>query len=94
MSLRWKREKRETGLRAVGAVPRGYVYHNGVKVYATVSASGGGWRRTLECWYWVAGWDSDVPYKNTCHTPCATPEEAKKQAANYVKRYIDKEVTR
>lgn len=42
-------------------------------------------------WYWVAGWggrEVGVVYKNTCETPCDTPEEAKAQAAKYVKQCL------
>jgi len=31
MSLRWKKEKAETGLAAVCASPRGFEYHDGEK---------------------------------------------------------------
>lgn len=85
--LRWKKEPSETGLRAVGQGPRGYRYHDGEKQYASVSPLGGGWR-PMRGWYWVAGWDSDVPHKNTCNEPVATPEEAKEQAAAYVAGFL------
>jgi hypothetical protein len=86
--LRWKREAKETGLCAVVAAPRGYLYHDGDKRYATVSSIGGGWHGSVRGWYWVAGWDSDIPYMNTCGHPCKTPEEAKKQAAEYVAKHL------
>ena len=86
--LRWKLNQKETGLRAVGAGPRGYMYHDGKKIYASVSPLGGNWREPLRGWYWVAGWDSGVPHKNTCKAPCETPEEAKKQAAEYVAKHL------
>lgn len=86
--LRWKMEERETGLRAVGAGPRGFYFHDGDKVYARVSPLGGDWRRPLAGWYWVAGWDSGVPHKNTCGSPCPTIEDAKKQAAEYVRQNL------
>lgn len=35
-------------------------------------------------WYWVAGWSSGVPNKNTCQEPCASEAEAKKAAREYV----------
>jgi len=89
VKLRWKKEKAETGLRAVGAGPRPYDYHDGTTVYAKVYAQGGGWR-PLKGWYWVAGWRSCVPYKNTCDNLCETAEEAKTQAAEYVKQHLPK----
>ena len=86
--LRWKREAAETGLRRVGAGPRGYFYYDGTVKYASVSALGGGWYGPVRGWYWVTGWNSSVPHMNTCCTPCATPEEAKKQAAAYVAEHF------
>ena len=82
--LRWKKDKPATGLASVGAGPRSSKYHDGEKTYATVSADGGGFRGPVTGWYWVAGWDSDVPYRNTCHEPADTEAEAKKQAQDYV----------
>ena len=90
MSLRWKKEKAETGLSAIGSAPRGFEYHDGENVYAIVSPSGGGWRGDVKGWYWVSGWGSDIPYKNTCNELCETPEEAKLQAQEYVKSHIGK----
>lgn len=87
MKLRWKRQKAQTGLAAVCASPRGYEYHDGEKQYANVSALMGD-RQNIFGWYWVAGWDSNVPYKNTCDQPCATPEEAKAQAVKYVQQHL------
>jgi hypothetical protein len=79
--LRWKLQPRETGLRAVGARPRGSVLHDGEKRFAVVSPTDGGW-------YWVAGWSSGIPHKNTWATPVDTVEEAKAQAMAYVKEHL------
>jgi len=87
MKMRWKREKAETGLSAVCASPRGYKYHDGEKIYATVSPLMNS-KRSCVGWYWVAGWDSNVPTKNACGSPCATPEDAKAQAVKYVKHHL------
>ncbi len=78
--LRWKLKPAPEGLKAVGAGPRGSILHDGEKRYATVSADRKGG------WYWVAGWDSDVPYNNSCNTPVASADEAKAQALAYVKQ--------
>lgn len=86
--LRWKKQPRETGLRAVGASPRGYDYHDGQTVYAVVSPKGGGYT-PLRGWYWVAGWGSGVPHQNTCDEPCADVEEAKRQAEAYVRSHTE-----
>lgn len=88
MRLTWKRKPRLTGLSAIGACPRGSKLHDGSKTYACTYPNGGGWSRVQEGWYWIAGWDSDVPYKNTCDTPCKTEEEAKKAARAYVMEYL------
>ncbi len=85
MRLRWKLNPRETGLARVGAGPRGSTLRDGSgKRYATVSALGSG----HDGWFWVAGWGSGVPHKNTCDAPCATVEEAKAQAMAYVKSHL------
>lgn len=85
MALRWKKEPRETGLRAVCARPRSSYLRdaNGAR-YASVSALA----RSGSQWYWVAGWDSGIPYKNTCNEPAASEQEAKQQAMAYVKAAI------
>lgn len=82
--LRWKLQPRETGLRAIGAGPRGSELHDGEKRFAVVSPTDG------DKWYWVAGWSSGLPHKNTWQTPVATVEEAKAQAMAYVKEQIRK----
>lgn len=84
IKLRWKKQPQATGLRSIGAGPRGSTFHDGEKKYATVSALGGGGRRPTIGWYWVAGWDSGIPLKNTCNFPVASEEEAKKEAEAYV----------
>jgi len=83
IKLRWKLKPAATGLMAVGAGPRGSILHDGEKTFAQVIAHRGG-----TSWYWVAGWDSDVPYMNTCEAPVPTAEEAKAQALAYVKCHI------
>lgn len=86
MKLRWKLNPRETGLRAIGAGPRGSRLHDGEKTYATVSALRH--RHETTGWFWVAGWDSDVPYMNTCNAPVATADDAKAAAMAYVKKHL------
>jgi hypothetical protein len=88
--LRWKLEPRETGLRAVGAGEhRTSWLTDGVKRFACVSPSGGDWRRPLEGWYFVAGWDSDIPRRNTCGEDLFLSEsEAKAAAMEYVRAAI------
>lgn len=77
--FRWKLNPEQKGLSRIDCLPRGSKLTDGEKTYATIRAlrEGG--------WYWVAGWDSDVPYKNTCDDPSATADDAKKAAMAYVK---------
>jgi hypothetical protein len=95
MTLRWKRAPRETGLRSVGAGPyrSSWLQENGVR-YACVSPSGGDWRKPLQGWYWTAGWDSDIPGISTCDQLCATEEEAKAAALQYVRNAIKTQPTK
>jgi len=77
--LRWKLNPEQKGLSRIGSLPRGSKLTDGAKTYATISAlrEGG--------WFWIAGWDSDVPYQNTCNEPSSTAQDAKKAAMTYVK---------
>lgn len=86
MRLRWKLDAPETGLRRIVARPRTSWLHDGEKRYACVSEV----RQTHQTtwWYWVAGWDSDVPHMNTCSHPVATADEAKQAAMAYVRQHI------
>lgn len=87
--LRWKRHPPETGLRAVGAAPRGWDLHDGVEVYASVYPKGGGWQSKQNGWYWVAA-ANQVPWRNTSGTPVADPDKAKAEATAYVKAALAK----
>jgi hypothetical protein len=84
MRLTWKKNKPQTGLRSIEAIPLGSKLHDGTTTYATVSAIGGGAFGTLKGWYWVAGWSSGVPHKNTHSNPNSTEVDAKKAARDYV----------
>ena len=76
--MRWKREKVETGLRSVGAGPRGSKYWDGCQVFARTAPSGGNWRGPLEGWYFYGSG------ANTCRELVETEEEAKAQAVAYI----------
>jgi len=85
--LRWKKESSETGLRRVGAGPRGSYLHDGKIKYAVVSAHAT--RITGKIgWYWVAGWGSGVPHMNTCDEQGRTEADAKDAAMAYVRKHI------
>lgn len=83
MTLRWKKDARQTGLRAVCAGPRGSALRddaNGEDL-ARVQAlgrysSGAGW-----FWYSRVG----GKYVNTCNTPVADEATAKAEAMAHVK---------
>lgn len=86
--MRWKKNPRETGLASMVSGPLGSIYHDGQKKFASVSAIGGGYRGEVRGWYFVAGWDSKLPYRNTCEEPVASEEEAKRQAEKYVADHL------
>ena len=83
--LRWKLEPKETGLRAVVAGPQSSWLTDGQKRYACVSSLG----RSAARWYWVAGWDSQVPHRNTSSDgePLSL-DEAKAAAMEYVREHL------
>lgn len=78
---RWRKEPRETGLRAVGAAPRGYELRRGDDTIMWVCPDGGNWARPLRGWYWVG------MGQNTCNDLKATAEEAKAEADAYFKAH-------
>ena len=86
--LRWKKDKKETGLRAVVYRSTGSYLHDGQTIYATCSQISQSYSDRTTGWYFVAGWDSNVPHKNTCDTPYPTEQEAKDAAMAYVKKFI------
>lgn len=84
--IRWKRQPRQTGLAGIGSAPPGWDLHDGETTYAWVSPLGGNWQRELAGWYWVVPEIGGMTaYQNTSGSPCSSPEEAKKQAMEYVK---------
>lgn len=94
MGLRWKKKLAETGLSKIGSGPRGSYYHDGSNEYSATYASGGDWRGPLRGWYWMCpvfrkNGVEVIPYRNTHDQLCETEAEAKKQAADYVKKHIN-----
>lgn len=82
--LRWKLDPRETGLNRVAAGPRGSTLRDTAKKrYAAVCFS-----RRAGGWFWVAGWESGVPHRNTSDAPVATVDEAKAAAMAYVREHL------
>ena len=90
MALRWRKNKRETGLAGVGAGPRGHTLNDGDIYYASVNAHREGLSYNYNGWYWVAS-GNNIPHKNTCNSLCETEEQAKKEAMEYVKKHKDEE---
>lgn len=81
MTLRWKKHAKETGLRAIGAGPRGSDLRDGDKELATVYASRQ--RHTVTGWYWVSRASGE--HVNTCNSPVADETTAKADAMAHVK---------
>lgn len=75
--LRWRRDPKPRGL----AGPRGHTLYdaNGTR-FATVNYS-----RNASGWYWVAGWESGIAYKNAAFEALASVEDAKAAAMEYVR---------
>ena len=90
MSMRWRREPAATGLARIGAGPRSSGLYDGNAKYAMVSAL----RRSYVTigWYWVAGWNSNVPYKNSSNEKLTDEATAKANAMAYVRQYITKSI--
>ena len=90
--LRWKKNPRETGLRAIGAGPRGSKLHDGQKQYASVYPLRNGFSAQSCGWYWVVrGQDFGGEYMNTCGSPVEDESTAKAQAMAYVKALLSRE---
>lgn len=90
--LRFKMQDKEKGLARVGAAPRGHDLYYGSKRVAVVSPLGGGWGGPLRGWYFFT-YDNRLPFRNTCGTPVATPEEAKADCMAYVRAHLTTEST-
>ena len=79
MAVRWKMNPKETGLRSVGAGPRGSNLHaEDGSILMSTSSVGGGWRGPIEGWYWYG------MGMNTCRQPLyATEADARVAARLY-----------
>lgn len=75
MVLRWKKQPRETGLRAVCQGQRGYILSENGKVYAHIQARDR-WKNDLWFWYGMG--------VNTSHRP-DTLENCKAEAIKFIK---------
>lgn len=88
--LRWRKNPAETGLRAVGAGPRGSKLHDGTKEYASVSPRRSRLDLRVNGWYWVCAADVGGEYVNTYNNPAPDEDTAKAQAMAYVKAALAK----
>ncbi len=84
--MRWKKNPPETGLRRIGAGPRGSKLRDAEKEWACVYAAGGGYRE-LRGWFFVVPSGLPIPFQNTCHDLVDTENEAKELALAYVKKH-------
>lgn len=79
MKLTWRRQKRESGLAGVCQGTRGYeLWADGKTIIAHVAPLYKGWTREQIGWYWYG------EGKNTCDSPCADADEAKRQVREYL----------
>jgi hypothetical protein len=92
MTLRWRKNPKETGLRAVGAGPRGsHLYLDDEDDYlASIAAFGGSWRGKFEGWYWSvpSNKEKGIEYFNSYPQLYETEKEAKDAAKKYVQEAI------
>lgn len=83
MAMRWKRDKAPTGLARIFAGHPGYTLADGNVRFATVGELDKG-----RGWFWVTGWESGLPSKNTCDEPSVDAESAKAAAMLYVREQL------
>lgn len=89
--LRWKRKPAETGLRRIGAGPRGSDLHDGTEKYASTNFISKRHGHKIEGWYWTARNDAHgIPLANTCYEPVADEVTAKANAMAYVRKHLAK----
>lgn len=91
MALRWKKKPKETGLRAVGAAPRGSQLHDGGKVYAWTAPFGGGSRGPQTGWFWVSPTAATGEFMNTSNAPVPDEDVAKAAAMAWVTEQLAKQ---
>lgn len=84
MRITFKQNPRETGLRSVGAGPRGYRINLDGKDVGSVGALGGGaFNGPMRGWFYVVSGD-DFTYRNTCGEIGRSLDEAKAAAKAYI----------
>lgn len=89
MRVTLKLRERETGLRSIGAGPRGWDIRVDGKHVGSVSALGGGMHGPVRGWYFAANEPKlGIPYRNTCGEIGVPVEDVKKAAVAYVKQCL------
>jgi len=89
MTLRWRKEPKETGLWAVGAGPyrsSGLWLDDEKECLANVSPDGGNWQKPFRGWYWSVSTNKEkgITRFNTYPKVYETEKEAKDAAKKYV----------
>ena len=92
-TLRWRRQPRETGLRAVTQGPRGWQLFAGAVKVASVNAAYADFSREVRGWYWVAGADEmGVRLHNSSASPSLSPSHARDEVVRYVMAALEDHV--
>lgn len=93
MTLRWRKNPKETGLAAVGAGPRGSsLYLDDETDYlASTNASGGDWTKKFEGWYWSVPSNKEKGIERYNSYPALL--ETEKEAKDAAKKYVQKAIT-
>jgi hypothetical protein len=88
MRLTWRKQPSESGLASTCQSPRGLVCKVDGEDVARVYAHPVGYHK-YNGWFWVAVGDTHkIPLHNSCKTPVQDMLEAKRQATEYVRRYL------
>ena len=89
--LRWRKNKRPTGLMGVCSGNPGHSLMLGEDMLGGASEHRRGWGvNQTEGWYWHVKNFPPIPYKNTCNEPPQTEEDAKQSAMEYVRKCLAK----
>jgi hypothetical protein len=89
MAMRWKRNPSPSGLAGIASGHPGFcLSENGTRFATVYPIKRPGQSKENRPWYFVAGWDSGIPKKNTVDEPVGSESEAKAAAMAYVKKCL------